>query len=259
MGFADLHIHSAYSYDGTASISAIMKTIVDRTSIRVIAITDHDTVSGVNEALDLAGKFDLQVIPGIEITCAEGHVLGLFVNQVIPAGLSLVETVKRVGDLGGICIAAHPMARGINSLDFATIRYALRDPEVSRTLVGVEALNGGLVYTRRNPMVVQECRKLPLAQTGNSDAHTLQMLGRGSTYFHGEGVAELRAALVSHLTLPYERAGLSGAAVVTNYVPRILLRKLGWVDWTAGPEMAITRAHLHEVLNPSMNPSLSAV
>jgi len=54
MGFADLHIHSMYSYDGTASISAILKYVADYTDLNVIAITDHDSMEGVPEALDLA-------------------------------------------------------------------------------------------------------------------------------------------------------------------------------------------------------------
>jgi DNA polymerase III, alpha subunit len=48
MSFANVHIHSAYSYDGTASISAIMRN----TPLSVIAITDHDTVRGVHAPPD---------------------------------------------------------------------------------------------------------------------------------------------------------------------------------------------------------------
>jgi len=248
MGFADLHIHSAYSYDGTASISAIMKYIEDNTSLNVIAITDHDTVRGVQEAQELGPKYNLEVVPGIEISCAEGHVLGLFIDQAVPAGLPLEETVLRVGDLGGLCIAAHPMARGINSLSFAAIWNILKNPKVAKILIGIEAFNGGLVYTRRNPIVAEECRKLPLALTRNSDAHTLHMLGQGMTYFIGSTVDELRTALFDHMTLPHKKRKLTGAGVAASYVPRILLRKLGWVNWTAGPENAIAYAPLSKAL-----------
>jgi predicted metal-dependent phosphoesterase TrpH len=248
MGFADLHIHSAYSYDGTASISAIMKYIGDKTPLSVIAITDHDTVRGVHEAQDLASKYGVEVIPGVEISSGQGHVLGLYIDQRVPAGLTLEETVLRVGELGGLCIAAHPMARGIHSLSFATIRDALKNPQVAKVLVGIEAYNGGLVYTRRNPIVAEECRKLPLAQTGNSDAHTLPMLGQGMTFFNGNSAVEFQTALLEHITLPHKRNHLSGAAVVTTYIPRILLRKLGWVDWAAGPDAAITYAPLSHAL-----------
>jgi len=248
MGFSDLHIHSAYSYDGTASVSAIMKYLMENTRVNVMALTDHDTVRGVHEAQDLASKYNLEVIPGIEISSADGHVLGLFIDKVVPAGLPLVDTALRVGELGGICIAAHPMARGINSLTFPTIRAALENAEVAKVLIGIEAFNGGLVYTRRNPMVAAECRKLPLALTGNSDAHILEMLGQGTSYFNGVTAIELRNALINHLTLPHQGNGLTGAAVATSYIPKILLRKLGWVSYNAAPEQAITFAPLAQAL-----------
>jgi predicted metal-dependent phosphoesterase TrpH len=249
MGFADLHIHSAYSYDGTASISAIMSYIADNTPLCVIAITDHDTVRGVHEAQDLASRYGLEVIPGVEISSADGHVLGLYIDKPVPAGLSLEETVLRVGELGGLCVAAHPMARGIHSLSFAKIRMALKNPQVAKVLVGIEAFNGGLVYRRRNQIVAEECRKLPLALTGNSDAHILPMLGEGMTFFNGNSGVEFKSALLEQITLPHKRNRLSGVAVATNYIPRILLRKLGWVDWSAGPDAVITYAPLAHVLS----------
>lgn len=89
MGFADLHIHSIYSYDGTASISAILKYASDSTRLNVIAITDHDSMQGVAEALDLAPKYNLVVIPGCEVSSKDGHVVALYIRQPIPAGLPL--------------------------------------------------------------------------------------------------------------------------------------------------------------------------
>ncbi len=86
MGLADLHIHSIHSYDGTATIPAILKHVSEKTDLDIIAITDHDSLDGVNQALNLAPKYGLQVIPGCEITTAQGHVLALFIHKRIPAG-----------------------------------------------------------------------------------------------------------------------------------------------------------------------------
>ena len=186
MGFADLHIHSLNSYDGTASVSAILKYTADFTNLNVIAISDHDSLRGGQEALDLASKYNMQVIPGCEISSKDGHVLALFIDRPVAAGLSLVETVHLVGEQGGICIAAHPMAKGVNSLTFPILKNALEQPGISKTLVGIETFNGGLVYTRRNQSVAEGCRTLPLAQMGNSDAHILQVIGQGASFFPGE-------------------------------------------------------------------------
>lgn len=247
MGFADLHIHSMYSYDGTASISAILKYVADFTDLNVIAITDHDSMEGVPEALDLAPYYNLEVIPGCEVSSKDGHVLCLFIERPIPPGLSLLETVLMVGNQGGICIAAHPMAKGVNSLRFETIRQVLKHPVASKILVGVEAFNGGLVYTRGNLSVQQESNSLPLAQLGNSDAHILQMIGQGASYYHGYTSADLKNAIINRTTIPRKGNGLSGSAVLTSYIPRFVLRKLGWVSWNESPEKPIIYAQINKL------------
>ncbi|PKO08146.1 MAG: phosphotransferase [Chloroflexi bacterium HGW-Chloroflexi-2] len=247
MGFADLHIHSMYSYDGTASISAILKYVADFTDLNVIAITDHDSMEGVPEALDLAPYYNLEVIPGCEVSSKDGHVLCLFIERPIPPGLSLLETVLMVGNQGGICIAAHPMAKGVKSLRFETIRQVLKHPVASKILVGVEAFNGGLVYTRGNLSVQQESNSLPLAQLGNSDAHILQMIGQGASYYHGYTSADLKNAIINRTTIPRKGNGLSGSAVLTSYIPRFVLRKLGWVSWNESPEKPIIYAQINKL------------
>jgi predicted metal-dependent phosphoesterase TrpH len=247
MGFADLHIHSMYSYDGTASISAILKYVADFTDLNVIAITDHDSMEGIPEALDLAPYYNIEVIPGCEVSSKDGHVLCLFIERPIPPGLSLLETVLMVGNQGGICIAAHPMAKGVNSLRFETIRQVLKHPVASKILVGVEAFNGGLVYTRGNLSVQQESNSLPLAQLGNSDAHILQMIGQGASYYHGYTSADLKNAIINRTTIPRKGNGLSGSAVLTSYIPRYVLRKLGWVSWNESPEKPIIYAQINKV------------
>jgi predicted metal-dependent phosphoesterase TrpH len=247
MGFADLHIHSMYSYDGTASISAILKYVADYTDLNVIAITDHDSMEGVPEALDLAPYYNLEVIPGCEVSSKDGHVLCLFIERPIPPGLSLLETVLMVGNQGGICIAAHPMAKGVNSLRFETIRQVLKHPVASKILLGVEAFNGGLVYTRGNLSVQQESNSLPLAQLGNSDSHILQMIGQGASYYHGYTSADLKNAIIFQTTIPRKGNGLSGSAVLTSYIPQYLLRKLGWVSWNDSPEKPIIYAQINKL------------
>lgn len=258
MGFADLHIHSMYSYDGTASISAILKYVADYTDLNVIAITDHDSMEGVPEALDLAPYYNLEVIPGCEISSKDGHVLCLFIERPIPPGLSLLETVLMVGNQGGICIAAHPMAKGVNSLRFETIRQVLKHPDASKILVGVEAFNGGLVYTRGNSSVQQESTTLPLAQLGNSDAHILQMIAQGASYYHGYTSYDLKNAIITRTTIPRKGNGLSGSAVLTSYIPRYMLRKLGWVSWNESPEKPITFAQINKLaaINNMMHDAL---
>lgn len=227
MGLADLHIHSFHSYDGTATIPAILKHTAEKTHLEVIAITDHDTMDGVNQAVDLAPKYGLQVIPGCEISTAQGHVLGLILKQRVPVGLSLIETLLLVGEQGGLAVAAHPQARGTSSLTFEAIRDACSHPFASSILVGVEAFNGGLVYTRSNAEIARLASDLPLAQLGNSDSHILSMISRGASYFPGSGIADLKIALKQRLTWVAAYGNLNGAQVLTSYLPQYIMRIMG--------------------------------
>lgn len=95
MGLADLHIHTIHSYDGTASVPAVLSRAC-QLGLDVIAITDHDEISGSLLALELAPKYGVEVIPGLEVTTAEGDLLALNVTENIGRNHPLVETVLRV-------------------------------------------------------------------------------------------------------------------------------------------------------------------
>lgn len=244
MGFADLHIHTIHSYDGTGSVSAVLKYAADSTNLDILAITDHNTLDGVKEAMQLAPRYGLQVIPGCEITTADGHLIALFIDRPIQAGLSLVETVFKIAEQEGVCIAAHPTAPGTKSLSFEAIEQALAVPGVNRVLLGIEAFNGGLVYTRQNSLVEQKASTMPLAQVGSSDAHVLQWIGQGATEFEGRTVQDLLIALQNRKTKVRKGRGLDGRSVLTSYVTHFLLRKLGWVRFNQDPDSPLTYARL---------------
>lgn len=237
MGIADIHIHTIYSNDGTCTVSAVLKYAAQIAKLDVIAITDHDRMEGVAEALELAPRYGVDVVPGCEVTTAEGHLLALFIHEPVPAGLSLVETILRVGDQGGLCVAPHPMARVTRSLNAASIRMALRDPDAARILKGIEVFNAGLVYSRSNLEAQTLAQRLPLAQTGSSDAHLVWMIAQGATVFPGKTAADLRQALVTGSTFAVKNRPWNSIRLVSAFVSRLLLRKAGWVTWNPGPHM----------------------
>jgi predicted metal-dependent phosphoesterase TrpH len=105
-------MHSIYSYDGTASVTAILKR-AQQIGLDVIAITDHDEINGSLKALELAPKYGVEVIPSIEVTTAEGDLLALNVTEKIERDRPLIETILKVAELGGFCVAPHPMAGGL--------------------------------------------------------------------------------------------------------------------------------------------------
>ncbi len=247
MGLADLHIHSIHSFDGTSSIPAILKHVADNTNLDVIAITDHDSMEGIALALDLAPSYNVQVIPGCEISSAEGHVLGLFLTKCIPPGLPFLQTLQLIGEQGGLAIAAHPEARGASSLSFEVIKNACEHPFARQVLVGMEAYNGGLIYPHSNIAAVIQSNMLPLARLGNSDAHILTMIGQGASYFPGTSVEELRIALKLHQTHVATYGDPGGFKMIASYLPRYILRIMGWAAWNEHPASPIKYTRINRL------------
>lgn len=239
MGRADLHIHTIHSWDGSCTVSAVLKYVADHTDLDIIAITDHDEIRGAWEGQALGPEYGIEVIPGSEISTAEGHLLALFIQQRVPPGLSLRDTVLQVGEQGGLCIAAHPSARGANSLSPNAIRTALSDPEISRILVGIEAYNAGLVHKGSNQLAQELAKALPVAPVANSDAHVLWMIGKGFSEFYGRTAADLRTALETHQTFAIAGSSSNPAKIVSTWLSGYLLRRAGWVTANAGPHAPI--------------------
>src|ERR671918_1710368 len=151
MGLADLHVHTIYSHVGTALVPAVLAR-ARQIGLDVIAITDHDEIAGSLKALELAPSFGVEVIPGTEVTTAEGDLLALNITEKIERGLPLINTILKVNQLGGFCIAPHPMADGIGmkSLSAYSILKALRNADVADILIGIETYNGTTIDKMSN-------------------------------------------------------------------------------------------------------------
>ncbi|HVM71048.1 MAG TPA: PHP domain-containing protein [Anaerolineales bacterium] len=244
MGKADLHIHTIYSWDGTCSVEAVLKRAADQAHLDVIAITDHDEVDGALLAKEIAPAYGLDVIPGSEISTAEGHLIALFIRQKIPAGLSLAESVIRVGEQDGLCIAAHPAARGTPSLSEAAIRKALQDPKVARILVGMEVFNAGIVHRKGNLHAQAMARSLPLAPVGSSDSHVIWTIGKGMTDFQGKTAGDLRTALEDRATHVAIGKEVPAASLIFSWMRGFLLRKAGWIECNLDPTRPVALGRL---------------
>ena len=96
-GLIDLHVHTTAS-DGTLTPTEIVKYAMSK-NLRAIAITDHDTVDGLEEAVDTANLLNFEVIPGIEISVeykgSEMHILGYYLDYKAP---KLLSTLARLRD-----------------------------------------------------------------------------------------------------------------------------------------------------------------
>ncbi|MCI0556684.1 MAG: PHP domain-containing protein [Anaerolineae bacterium] len=223
MGFADLHIHTIYSYDGTASVPAVL-TQARKLGLDVIAITDHDEIAGSLKALSLAPRYGVDVIPGIEITTSEGDLLALNVTEKLERDLPLIETVLRVGELGGFCIAPHPMAYGIGmkSLSAYSILRALRNMDVADILIGIETYNATTIDRMSNRYAHILAEHLDMAQIGNSDAHIVEAIGLAVTEFPGSTGSELVKAIHKQKTMIHKKKEWNAVRILGSWAARYL-------------------------------------
>jgi len=241
MGKADLHIHTIYSWDGTMTPAAALKAAA-LAGMDVIAITDHDDIRATFEARSLAGRYGVDVIPGIEVTTANGHLLALFVEKMVPAGLPLIETLLRIGEQGGIAVAAHPEAPLTGSLDRHTLRAALEHADARQVLVGVEVYNAGLPYRFSNVAARTIVDELPLAQAGDSDAHVPWGVGMGYTEFPGRSAADLRHALRQRITVAHGAPGFITVKPIFHWLWNYALKRAGWVSSNLQPQLPLSLA-----------------
>jgi predicted metal-dependent phosphoesterase TrpH len=223
------------------TVPAVLET-ASRAGLDAIAITDHNVVRGALEAHDLAPRFGLSVVPGVEITTSEGHLIGLWLTRAVPMGLPLLETVLRVADLGGVCIAPHPDGHWVPSLRPHRIVGALRHPTVAKTLLGLEVYNGGLVAMRSNRRAAALGEATGLARVASSDSHLLWTIGMGSVEYSGITPAALRHALENRLTTPLVRE--RPFSYYLSFAKGWMIRELGLAYWTPEPGQDIVLRRL---------------
>lgn len=255
MGKADLHIHTTYS-DGTGTVPAILEWAANFTGLDVIAITDHDVLHGALEALDLAPKFGIEVIPGCEITTRDGHLLALFIQKPIPRGLSMLESVLRVGEQGGVCIPAHPTDAIAHGASRAVIQNILRHPDARQVMVGLETINTGIWNQQANPRAQRIASAYSLAATGGSDSHVFWTVGSGYTTFPGFHAQDLRRALLERSTAARRASGRRVTGYWARHAFSFMLRRAGWVTWTPAPNDRLRLHRLPETIYPNL-PALS--
>lgn len=227
MGFADLHIHSMHSPDATTTVRAVLKQAAD-VGLQVIAITDHDAITGALEARELASQYNVNVVTGAEVTTSEGHVVALYVEKLPPGGMSLDETLLWIGHHGGIAIAPHPFNQLPNSLSLQSVIGVFNRPRSKGILKGIEVYN---MATRAfNDTAEKLSVFLPLAKTAASDAHVYWAIGVGRTQFKGSSADDLRIALENATTIPIPFAGEMPAQPLLSWLRRIVLRRFGYAS-----------------------------
>lgn len=237
MGYADLHIHTIYSHDATTTVRAVLKQ-ASNAGLHVIAVTDHDEIRGALEAREMASQYNLEVIPAVEVSTKDGHLLALFIEKLPPAGLPLADTLKLVGDLGGIAVAPHPFNQLPGSLGLEQVVNVLTKPALKNILRGIEVYN---MSTQPFDKRVQRLSAyLPFSKTAGSDAHVYWAIGTGKTEFKGRRAADLRVALETGTTIAHPFDDSLSRKQLLNWFRRITMRKFGYVSDSPATEDRIS-------------------
>jgi hypothetical protein len=171
---ADLHMHTNWSHDCSIDPAELVDH-AESEGLGAIAVTDHNVFGGALETVDIATDRELIVIPGEEVkTDGQGEVIGLFLREEIPRGMSFADTVAAIREQDGIVYVPHPFDRLHAIPDPKTLHRHLADIDV------LEVYNARLLFEGFNDEALRFASKYDITAGAGSDAHVLQGVGTGA-------------------------------------------------------------------------------
>jgi predicted metal-dependent phosphoesterase TrpH len=187
----DLHMHTDHSGDCATPVDVLLQTARDR-GLGAIAITDHNEISGALEARRIAAEMDdIKVIVAEEVKTAEqGEVIGLFLEEKIPKGLTMAETITAIRAQGGLVYVPHPFDRFHSVPDYEHLLDIVEEIDI------LEVFNPRVAVTAFNEEAERFARKYRIVPGAGSDSHVAQGLGSVRVRIHDfEGPAEFLEAM----------------------------------------------------------------
>ncbi len=166
---ADLHVHTCCSIDCFTPLERIVERCLDL-EISCVAIADHNIIEG---ALKLSEMAPFKVIVAEEVQTTAGEIMGLFLSERVPPGLSPEETIARIKDQGGLVAIPHPFGRSLLGNT-----NKLTSPHIMSQVDIVEAYNSRTTFTRSIARAQQLAIEHGKAASAGSDAHTASEIGR---------------------------------------------------------------------------------
>ena len=166
----DAHVHTDASYDAEGTVREVL-AYGHNADVDAIAVTDHDTTVAARRALELQGAYDITVLPGVEVSTAAGHVLGLGVCERPRVGRPLAETVAWIRERGGLAIVPHP---------FQVSRHGVRKAAI-RDCDGIEVFNAWAMTGIQNRRADRFATRHGYPKLAGSDAHDPETIGNAYT------------------------------------------------------------------------------
>ncbi len=167
----DLHMHTDHSHDCVTPVEVLLATARER-GLGAIAVTDHNEISGAHAAREKAAEYGVKVIVGEEVkTAGQGEVIGLFIEEKIPRGMSLEETIAEIRRQGGLVYVPHPFDRLHSVPDYEHLLKVVDDVDA------IEIFNPRIAIAAWNEEAVRFAGKYRIPGAAGSDAHVAQGLG----------------------------------------------------------------------------------
>lgn len=178
------HVHTRFSKDSLLPLFVLYRAC-RICGIGCVCITDHNTIDGAVKFKEKYGSKGIDVVVGEEIFTGSGEVIGLYLTENIPAGLSVDETIKRIRSQGGLVIVPHPyeVERGKTALPESVIADHAKEFDAA------EFFNGRNFKAEYSTKQNEICQKYGLAKILGSDAHTVYEIGK-NTFEIGEKVTK---------------------------------------------------------------------
>ncbi len=189
---ADLHVHTTYSKDSLITPKDLIYYAKKR-GLNAVAVTDHNQLEG---AYKIAQETDFLVIPGMEVSSLDGHIVALNVKEIIPRGYSAPETVARIHKAGGVAIACHP---------YVYFKGSLKE-NVCETFDAIEIINArAFPFKRSVKKATEMAEHLNLSRVAGTDAHYGPQIGYGYTVIEAEeaSVEAITRAIVEGHCQPF--------------------------------------------------------
>ena len=176
----DLHIHSFFSKDACSAPEELVAAALGR-GLSGIAITDHDSCEAHNYVKNMPRPEGFLIVPGVEVSTADGHLLCLGATLPYLRGRPAAEVVAAIHEAGGIAVPAHPFDRWR-----AGIRPAVLD---TLDIASLEVFNAAVTSRSYNEKALAYAKKRGLSGLAGSDAHHASAVGISSTAFEMDEVS----------------------------------------------------------------------
>jgi len=212
---ADLHIHTKYSMDCTTPLEKIINRCLEL-GINCIAIADHGTIEG---ALEIQRLAPFTVIVAEEISTPHGEIMGMFLKETIPSGLSIEQTISQIRAQGALVCIPHafdmfrPSALGGKIVE-----------EIVEQIDIMEVFNSRSPLLRSSAKALAFAQKYDIAKSAGSDAHTSDAIGNAyveMAEFNGKDDflrALAKGKIYGHRTNPVTHFSSAWARLKTQFL-----------------------------------------